>query len=271
MGLKTIKKIIAIVLFVIGTFFLAVAFSLFKSSIGGAILALACAAIAFAYPGLKVLDYTSQKKSNGEKWMALPAFAISVPLFFGCLGLAAPDTSKERKADETVTEYSVTEVETTQAEAEKETTVTTAAPTPTPVPTEATTEETTTAAPTTEAMKETTKETTKATTKTTTAPTTVATETPSETVAPTTEAPKETEKPTEASVAAVVVPVPETTPAASETSPAMDYIANTNTKKFHYPDCNSVRAMKEKNKAERHCSREELINEGYSPCGNCNP
>ena len=196
---------------------------MFKSSIGGAIVGLVFAALAFIYPGLKVLDYTSQKKSNGEKWMALPAFAISVPLFFGCLGLAAPDTSKERKADETVTEYSVTEVETTQAEIEKETTVTTTAPTPTPVPTDATTE-----------------------------------------------APKETEKPTEASVAAVVVPVPETTSAANETSPEMDYIANTNTKKFHYPDCNSVRAMKEKNKAERHCSREELINEGYSPCGNCN-
>ncbi len=50
-----------------------------------------------------------------------------------------------------------------------------------------------------------------------------------------------------------------------------DYICNTNTKKFHYPDCKSVDQMKEKNKLERTCTREELINEGYSPCGNCNP
>ena len=50
-----------------------------------------------------------------------------------------------------------------------------------------------------------------------------------------------------------------------------DYICNTNTKKFHYPDCRSVDQMKEKNKLERTCTREELINEGYSPCGNCNP
>ena len=50
-----------------------------------------------------------------------------------------------------------------------------------------------------------------------------------------------------------------------------NYICNTNTKKFHYPDCKSVGQMKEKNKLERSCTREELINEGYSPCGNCNP
>lgn len=269
--MKTIKKIVAIVLFVIGTFFLAIAFNLFKSSIGGAIVALTCAALAFIYPGLKVLDYTSQKKSNGEKWMALPAFALSVPLFFGCLGLAAPDSSKELKKDAAVTEYSVTEVVTLLTETEMETTVTTVAPTSTPVLTEITTEETTTAVPTTEATKEATKATTvtKAT-KATTAATTVVTEAPTEKATTTTEAPKETEKPTEAP-ADVVVPAPETTPTAKETSPAMDYIANKNTKKFHHPECHSVLAMKEKNKEPRHCSREELINEGYSPCGNCHP
>lgn len=269
--MKTIKKVVAIMLFVIGTFFLAIAFNMFKSSIGGAIVGLACAALAFIYPGLKILDYTSQKKSNGEKWMALPAFALSVPLFFGCLGLAAPDTSRERKADVTVAENSVTEEETLTAETEKETTVTTVVPTSTPVPTEATAEETTTAAPTTEVTKEATKATTVTrATKVTTAATTVVTEAPTEKATTTTEAPKETEKATEAPVA-VVVPVPETTPAAIETSPAMDYIANKNTKKFHHPECHSVLAMKEKNKEARHCSREELINEGYSPCGNCHP
>lgn len=49
------------------------------------------------------------------------------------------------------------------------------------------------------------------------------------------------------------------------------YILNINTKKFHYPSCSSVGKMKEKNKEETDLSREELISQGYSPCGNCKP
>lgn len=49
------------------------------------------------------------------------------------------------------------------------------------------------------------------------------------------------------------------------------FIANKNTKKFHYPYCSSVKQMKNKNKKELNCSREEAIQQGYSPCGNCNP
>jgi len=49
------------------------------------------------------------------------------------------------------------------------------------------------------------------------------------------------------------------------------YILNTNTRKFHYPSCSSVSDMKEKNKQEWVGSRDELINEGYEPCGRCNP
>ena len=49
------------------------------------------------------------------------------------------------------------------------------------------------------------------------------------------------------------------------------YILNTNTKKFHYPDCDSVNDMKEKNKQEFTGSREEVIEMGYSPCGRCEP
>ena len=50
-----------------------------------------------------------------------------------------------------------------------------------------------------------------------------------------------------------------------------DYILNTNTHKFHYPDCGSVKKMKEKNKQPVTMSREEIIGMGYEPCGNCNP
>lgn len=54
-------------------------------------------------------------------------------------------------------------------------------------------------------------------------------------------------------------------------SQAASYVANTNTKKFHYPDCSSVSDMKEKNKMYFNGSREELINQGYVPCKRCNP
>lgn len=50
-----------------------------------------------------------------------------------------------------------------------------------------------------------------------------------------------------------------------------DYILNKNTKKFHYPECRSVKQMKEKNKKYYTGTREECIGMGYDPCGNCNP
>ncbi len=50
-----------------------------------------------------------------------------------------------------------------------------------------------------------------------------------------------------------------------------DYVLNTNTKKFHYPECDSVKAMKEKNKQYTEATREELIERGYDPCAVCNP
>ena len=49
-----------------------------------------------------------------------------------------------------------------------------------------------------------------------------------------------------------------------------EYILNTNTKKFHLPDCSSVTDMDEDNREEFSGSREELIDMGYEPCGRCN-
>lgn len=46
---------------------------------------------------------------------------------------------------------------------------------------------------------------------------------------------------------------------------------NTNTRKFHYPSCDSVKQMKESNRMNTNLSREELIAQGYQPCGNCRP
>lgn len=49
------------------------------------------------------------------------------------------------------------------------------------------------------------------------------------------------------------------------------YILNTNSKKFHYPDCSSVGKMSQKNKKEFNGDRSELISDGYEPCKSCNP
>jgi hypothetical protein len=66
---------------------------------------------------------------------------------------------------------------------------------------------------------------------------------------------------------------PTDTPYIEPTSPPAvecPYIGNSNTGKFHHFWCSSVDDMKEEHKV---ClqSREEAINKGYEPCGNCNP
>lgn len=102
----------------------------------------------------------------------------------------------------------------------------------------------------------------------------------------TTEAAIETPTATEETVAetpaateeAVTAPVTEEAaqshPMVSEEVPAgdaADYILNLNTKKFHYPDCDSVGQMNEENKKPFTGSREQVIAMGYDPCGNCHP
>ncbi len=55
-------------------------------------------------------------------------------------------------------------------------------------------------------------------------------------------------------------------------SSGKDYVANKNTKKFHFPDCGSVAKMKESNrKYFNDVTREYMIEQGYAPCGNCKP
>lgn len=49
------------------------------------------------------------------------------------------------------------------------------------------------------------------------------------------------------------------------------YIANTNTKKFHYPECSSVSDIYEENKQPFYGSREQLLEAGFDPCGRCHP
>lgn len=58
---------------------------------------------------------------------------------------------------------------------------------------------------------------------------------------------------------------------ASSQQTGTQYILNTSTKKFHYPSCSSVKQMKDKNKKSYTGSRDDLIRQGYDPCGKCKP
>lgn len=49
------------------------------------------------------------------------------------------------------------------------------------------------------------------------------------------------------------------------------YIMNKNTKKFHKPECSSVDDIKAENKSGFTGTREELIEDGFDPCGKCRP
>ena len=49
------------------------------------------------------------------------------------------------------------------------------------------------------------------------------------------------------------------------------YVLNNSTMKFHYPWCSSVKKIAEQNYEESSLSRDELLDKGYTPCGNCNP
>lgn len=54
-----------------------------------------------------------------------------------------------------------------------------------------------------------------------------------------------------------------------ENSKETIYIINKNTKKFHLPDCSSIKDTKPQNKKETSETREKLEKEGYVACGIC--
>ncbi len=49
------------------------------------------------------------------------------------------------------------------------------------------------------------------------------------------------------------------------------YVLNTNTKRFHDPSCPSVEEMSSKNRQFFYGTREDAIDQGYSPCSRCQP
>lgn len=49
------------------------------------------------------------------------------------------------------------------------------------------------------------------------------------------------------------------------------YVLNTNSRKFHRPDCSSTAQISVANRKEYTGTRDELIEQGYTPCGYCKP
>lgn len=64
----------------------------------------------------------------------------------------------------------------------------------------------------------------------------------------------------------------ETTSAGEENTVGEEtYILNKNTRKFHTPDCSSVKDTKPQNRKKYTGKREKLIEQGYEPCKRCKP
>lgn len=57
----------------------------------------------------------------------------------------------------------------------------------------------------------------------------------------------------------------------AQSSQQQQYILNTSSGKFHLPSCSSVEKMDPANRQDYTGSREDLIAQGYSPCGSCKP
>ena len=57
----------------------------------------------------------------------------------------------------------------------------------------------------------------------------------------------------------------------TESGEIMEYVLNTSSHKFHYPDCSSTGDISDKNREDYKGSRDSLIDRGYEPCGRCNP
>lgn len=96
--------------------------------------------------------------------------------------------------------------------------------------------------------------------------------TPEPTAAPT---PEPTTAPTpEATAAPTPEPAPVTAPEPAanidrNNTNEITYVLNTNTHKIHHPNCKSVAKIKAENYATTNKSVDELLEEGYTKCGNC--
>lgn len=73
------------------------------------------------------------------------------------------------------------------------------------------------------------------------------------------------------SVLTITIPTTTEIPITESATQSPNYIVNTRTGKFHYPNCPSVDLMSEENKLYYSGNKEDLLEYGYSSCGRCNP
>lgn len=66
-------------------------------------------------------------------------------------------------------------------------------------------------------------------------------------------------------------PPPAGNVALPEESVTGTWVLNTSSMRFHRPGCSSVSTIKEKNRSDFTGPREELVEQGYKPCGVCKP
>lgn len=72
----------------------------------------------------------------------------------------------------------------------------------------------------------------------------------------------------------VAVTLPPTQPVTQPPAPVQithEFWINTDSSKFHYPDCRTIKDRSEPHWAVVNADRSELIAQGYSPCGVCDP
>lgn len=65
------------------------------------------------------------------------------------------------------------------------------------------------------------------------------------------------------------IPDPITSVDTSNTPDEFTYVLNTNSRKIHHPNCKSVAKIKAENYSTTNKTLEELLDEGYTKCGNC--
>ena len=68
------------------------------------------------------------------------------------------------------------------------------------------------------------------------------------------------------------IPTPEPTPVPTPSpDEPRDFVLNTSRMKIHYPDCLSVEEMAEHNRQSVFAAKNDLMDQGYTPCGRCKP
>lgn len=62
-----------------------------------------------------------------------------------------------------------------------------------------------------------------------------------------------------------------TPPSSAAESGVKSYVLNLSSKKFHDPSCRQVNTIKDTNRSDFTGTRDELLAQGYTPCGGCKP